>query len=138
MVNEQVLNVSPSFDTYEYISEEMLTYFKEYLQKKHEEILQKEEAISFSLLNEPIRMADSLDQSSSEEIHHEDFMIQEHEDYLRHEIESALQRIEEGTFGYCEETGDPIGLKRLIAVPYARYCLKVQEHKEQAVKRMLG
>jgi len=47
-------------------------------------------------------------------------------------IEDALERLEEGTYGYCEECGKPIGVKRLKALPFTRYCIKCQEMKEKA------
>ena len=118
------------------MSEDMLNHFKLELQLMRDQILQKEEAISTSLMDEPFRMPDLIEQSANNGQHYEDFMIQDHEDSIRQEIESALQRIEDGTFGYCEETGEPIGIKRLLAVPYARYTIKVQESKEEERKRI--
>jgi DnaK suppressor protein len=55
---------------------------------------------------------------------------QEHEQNLRHEVESALQRMDDGSYGYCVATGKPIGVQRLIATPYATYCFDVQAEKE--------
>ncbi len=46
-------------------------------------------------------------------------------------IEEALRRLEEGTYGYCEECGKPIGLKRLKVLPFTRYCVKCQERLEK-------
>jgi DnaK suppressor protein len=138
MINSQTVSNSHVVEESNYISEQMLHFLKESLQKMRQQILQKEEEISLSLINEPIRVADSIDQSANEEQHYEDFRVQEHENQLRHEIELALKKIENGTYGYCEETDDPIGLKRLLALPYARYCVKVQAQKEQALKRLAG
>ena len=46
---------------------------------------------------------------------------------LMREIEEALKRIEDGTYGVCMESGEPISLKRLEAIPWARYCMRIQE-----------
>lgn len=138
MINSQTLSHSHLIEESDYISEQMLNSFKETLQKMHQQVLQKEEAISLSLINEPIRVADSIDQSTNEKQHYEDFMVQEHEDQLRHEIELALKKIENGTYGYCEETEDPIGLNRLLALPYARYCVAVQAQREEVRKKRVG
>jgi DnaK suppressor protein len=53
-----------------------------------------------------------------------------HAEYLR-EIESALERIENGTYGLCEKTGQPINLARLEAIPTARLCIEAQEEEER-------
>lgn len=136
MGQTDALKTNEVFESAEYMSEDMLNYFKSKLQMMREQILQKEESISTSLMDEPFRLPDLVEQSANNELHHEDFLFQDHEDSIRQEIESALQRIDDGTFGYCEETGEPIGIKRLLAVPYARYNVKVQELKEQEKKRL--
>jgi DnaK suppressor protein len=136
MINaEAPLSYDPLNDS-EYMSKQMLNYFKDKLERMDKEILKKEASISLSLVDDPNREPDHVDQGTNEEIHIADFSLQEHEDQLRQEVELALKRIKEGTYGYCEETGEAIGVKRLLAVPYARYCLKVQEHKEQERKRL--
>ena len=55
---------------------------------------------------------------------------------LINKIDAALRRIEDGTYGYCEETGEPIGLKRLEARPVATLSLEAQEMHEKAEKRL--
>jgi DnaK suppressor protein len=52
------------------------------------------------------------------------------------QVDDALDRIEDGTYGACEECGDPIGLKRLEAMPDARYCIQCQENLEKASKEI--
>jgi len=55
---------------------------------------------------------------------------------LINKIDAALKRIEDGTYGYCDETGDPISLKRLQARPVATLSLEAQENHEKAEKRL--
>jgi DnaK suppressor protein len=138
MHTKNALARQDTFDESHYISEEMLASFKSMLEERREQLLKKEKEILLSLIDEPIRIADTIEQSANDEHHHEEFQVQEHEDYIRQEIEAALHRIVDGSYGYCEETGNPIGLKRLLAVPYARYCIKVQEFKEQQRKRLMA
>jgi DnaK suppressor protein len=136
MMNPETL---PSYDPVDdpaYMSKEMLNYFKDNLMRMDQELLRKEGSISLSLIDAPNREPDNVDQGANEELRSENFAFLEHKDQLRHEVESALQRIDEGTYGYCEETGEPIGVKRLLIVPYARYCLQVQNHKEEERKRL--
>jgi DnaK suppressor protein len=134
MTNAKALSNYDLPDGSDYLSEEMLNYFKDKLKELYEQVIKKEEAISMSLTEVPIRVPDRVDQGANEELLNQNYMFQEHENHLQQEIEDALQRIDEGVYGYCEETSEPIGLKRLLALPYARYCLKVQEHKEQHKK----
>ena len=49
-------------------------------------------------------------------------------------IDSAIKKIKDGTYGYCEETGEPIGIKRLIARPVATLCIAAQEKHEKEEK----
>ncbi|MBM3633652.1 MAG: TraR/DksA family transcriptional regulator [Alphaproteobacteria bacterium] len=137
MINLDALSSYDPFNDPEYMSEQMLCYFKDKLEKMHKQVLAKEEAISLSLTEAPNREPDPVDQGTNEGLHNRDFMFQEHEDQVRHEIELGLERINEGIYGYCEETGEPIGVKRLLAVPYTRYCFKAQDFKERKMKKII-
>lgn len=115
----------------DYMSPYMLRYFKDKLKNMLNEILKKENEISHSMLDEPYRQPDHVDEAASESLHFNEFMFQEHEDLLRHEVEEALGRINKGTYGYCADTGDPIGVKRLLSVPTAIYRADIQQAKER-------
>ncbi len=93
--------------------------------------------ILLSLMEAPNREPDPVDQGTNEALHNQEFGFQEYEDRLCHEVEAALQRIKNGTYGYCEETGRPVGVRRLLAVPYTRHSIEVQEHKDRERKRLL-
>lgn len=138
MINSETFSAYNPFDDSDYMSEQMLSYFKDKLQELHKQIIEKEEAISLNLLETSIRVPDRTDQGTNEELLNQSYMFHEHGNHLQQEIELALQRIDEGVYGYCEETSDPIGLKRLLAVPYTRYCLKIQGDKEEEQKRIMG
>jgi len=113
-----------------YMSPDMLRYFKDKLEKLRQEILDKENNISLSLINNPNKESDFVDQAVTEELTYDNFMFQEHENKLRKEIEDSLALIEEGRYGYCKKTGKPIGAKRLETVPATKYSLEGQEEKE--------
>lgn len=114
-----------------YMSMQMVNYFKHILTQMRKRILKKEEELSFSVIDTPNREPDPVDQGTNEEFYNQTIRLREYEDRLRQEVEAALQRIKNGTYGYCEETGKPIGIKRLFAVPYTRYSIEVQEYKDR-------
>jgi DnaK suppressor protein len=121
-----------------YMSQNMKQYFQNKLYNELEILLEEERTLSLSLRENTKREADFVDQSSMEEIRFKCHAYQEHEIHLRHDVESALQRLADGTYGYCVETGKPIGVQRLIAAPYAMYCLDVQTAKEGHKQRRWG
>ena len=81
-----------------------------------------------------VSSADIVDQASSYTDKSVEMKALNRSRKLISKINSALQRIKEGTYGYCEETGEPIGLKRLIARPIATLCIEAQERHEKEEK----
>ena len=114
-----------------YMSEQMIEYFKEVLMQMRKEILKKEETILLGLIDVPNHEPDLVDQGVIEEFHNRAIGFQMYEDRVFQEVEAALQRIKNGNYGYCEETSKPIGVRRLLAVPYTRYSIEVQVHKDK-------
>ena len=119
-----------------YMSPNMLLYFKDKLENMRQEILNKEHDISLSLMNNPNKEPDFVDQAVTEELVYDDFMFQEHENKILKEIDKSPALIEQGSYGYCQETGEAIGVKRLESVPTAKYSLEVQEKKEKFGNRI--
>lgn len=117
-----------------YMSAEMLMFFKQKLEELRLRVTNKEGDITTDLASVSNREGDRADQGATEDLYYGDISLQEHEEYLRQEIENALQRIKDGTYGYCLTTGEPIGVKRLLLVPTARYSIKVQEKIERENK----
>lgn len=120
-----------------YMSPQMLCYFTDKLKNLQHQILQKEREISNSIMDDSLREPDHVDRGIKEEYNFNQFSFQAHEDELLKEIDQALKRIEEGTYGYCQETGEEIGIKRLELIPYTKYSVKVQAQKEEEAKRFL-
>lgn len=85
--------------------------------------------------DEVMSAADPVDRAAFEDERTTIIANIERQDEMTHEIKAALRRIEEGDYGYCEETGEPIGLKRLQAYPTARLSIEAQSAME-ARRRM--
>lgn len=83
-------------------------------------------------VNEAAGARDSGDQAQDSFTRDLLFGLSQSDRALLREIEAALQRLEQGTFGICEMTGEPIEKKRLEAIPWARYSLKAQEKMERS------
>ena len=81
-----------------------------------------------------VSSADIVDQASSYTDKSVEMKALNRSRKLISKINSALQRLKEGTYGYCEETGEPIGLKRLMARPVAKYTIAAQEKHEKNEK----
>ena len=92
------------------------------------------EAIYNSSLDDNSTSADIVDQASSYTEKNVELRAINRQIKLISKIDSALKRIQDGTYGFCEETGDPIGLKRLMARPVATLCIAAQEKHEKEEK----
>jgi len=118
-----------------YMNPRQLNYFKKKLLKWKEELIKGANETKRTLKEESIRETDHLDQSALDSILALRLRARDREWKLIQKIESALERIEEGTYGYCEETGDEIGLKRLEARPIATLSLEAQQWHERREKQ---
>ena len=83
-------------------------------------------------LKESSAPSDPADRATLEEEYTLELRTRERERKLLVKIEAALQRIDEGTYGYCQETGEPIGLRRLLARPTATLSIEAQERRERS------
>ena len=92
------------------------------------------EALFNSSLDDNSTSADIVDQASSYTEKNVEMRAINRQIKLISKIEQALKRIKDGTYGYCEETGEPIGIKRLIARPIATLCIAAQEKHEKEEK----
>ncbi len=77
---------------------------------------------------------DPADRATQEEEHALELRTRDRERKLLKKIDGALERIEDGSYGYCEETGEPIGLQRLLARPTATLSIEAQERREMKQK----
>jgi DnaK suppressor protein len=110
-----------------YMNETQREYFRRKLLSWREEILRQ-------LKEEDNRGADMSDWASYETERNFQLRARDRERKLLSKIDEALRRIEEGTYGYCEETQEPIGLRRLEARPIATLSIEAQERHERREK----
>jgi DnaK suppressor protein len=109
-------------------------YFRRKLLSWREEILRGSNETLRQLKEEDNRVADMSDWASYETERNFQLRARDRERKLLSKIDDALRRIEEGTYGYCEETQEPIGLRRLEARPIATLSIEAQERHERREK----
>ena len=118
-----------------YMCAKHLAFFKRKLQDWKTELKRtSNEAIYNSSLDDNSTSADIVDQASSYTEKNVEFRAINRQIKLISKIDSALKRIQDGTYGFCADTGEPIGLKRLIARPVATFCIAAQEKHEKELK----
>jgi len=124
---------TPSDDE-EYMNPKQQEYFRMLLVEWKKSILSAAEGTLQSLQDGPIREPDLNDRASSETDWGIELRTRDRQRKLIAKIDSALRRIDKGEYGYCEVSGDPIGLKRLIARPIATMTVEAQEAHERREK----
>ena len=118
-----------------YMCAKHLAFFKKKLTDwKVELIKTNNEALYNSSMDDNSTSADIVDQASSYTEKNVEMRAINRQIKLISKIDSALKRIQDGTYGFCDETGDPIGLKRLMARPVAKYTIAAQEKHEKDEK----
>ncbi len=120
----------PSEDE-EFMNERQLEYFKQKLLDWKEEILRESRDTVSHLQTETENHPDLADRASSETDRALELRTRDRQRKLISKIDEAMRRIEDGSYGYCEETGEPIGLARLEARPVATLSLEAQERHER-------
>ncbi|HVG04746.1 MAG TPA: RNA polymerase-binding protein DksA [Burkholderiaceae bacterium] len=113
----------------DYMNSEQLAYFKHRLQQMEGELLQNADETT-EHLRESVIVPDPADRATIEEEHALELRTRDRERKLIKKVQQALARIESGEYGYCEETGDPIGIPRLLARPTATLSLEAQQRRE--------
>jgi len=118
-----------------YMCEKHKAYFKKKLTEWKSEIIKaNNEALYNNSLDDNSTSADIVDQASSYTEKNVEMRAINRQIKLIAKIDKALKKIKDDTYGYCEETGEPIGIKRLIARPIAALCIAAQEKHEKEEK----
>jgi len=120
----------PSEDE-EFMNDRQVEYFKQKLLTWKEEILRESRETLTHLQAETENHPDIADRASSETDRSLELRTRDRQRKLISKIDDALRRIDEGAYGYCEETGEPIGIARLDARPIATLSLEAQERHER-------
>ena len=119
-----------------FMNAKMKEYFRQKLESWKNELLKESSQTLNNLQAENEAKPDMTDRASEEIDRTFELRTRDRERKLINKIDAALRRIEDGTYGYCEETGEPIGLKRLEARQVATLSLEAQEMHEKAEKRL--
>ena len=130
MPREKDKNYHPT-DREPFMNERQRDYFRNKLLAWREDILREAQETLQHLQDENQNHPDLADRASSETERAIELRARDRQRKLIAKIDAALQRIEEGTYGFCEETGEPISLRRLEARPIATLSIEAQERHER-------
>jgi DnaK suppressor protein len=114
----------------EYMNEVQTAFFRARLLEMRQEVLSREVDAKERLHQREV-FADPADRATAEEEHWLDLRLRERESLLLRKIDEALKRIADREYGYCEKTGDPIGIPRLLARPTATVCVDIKGQDER-------
>ena len=132
-MSSDVLDYRPSEDE-PFMNPRQREYFKAKLERWKEDILRESRETLENLQEESQNHPDMADRASSESDRALELRTRDRQRKLISKIDAALKRIDDGTYGYCEETGEPIGIARLDARPIATLSLEAQEMHERREK----
>ena len=128
------VTLSPDYapsDDEEFMNPMQLEYFRQMLLNWRSELVQEAGETLNNLNSGNLQQPDMADRASLETDHQIELRTRDRERKLIIKIDEALSRIENGTYGFCEDTDEPIGLKRLMARPIAVLSLEAQERHER-------
>ncbi|EHQ52365.1 MULTISPECIES: RNA polymerase-binding protein DksA [Ectothiorhodospira] len=114
-----------------YMCPRHLAYFRRQLLQWRDALLEESEQTIRNLQEEQWREPDPNDRASRESDASLELRTRDRYRKLLGKIDAALRRIDDGSYGYCDETGEPIGLRRLEARPIATLCIEAQERHER-------
>lgn len=113
----------------DYMNDKQLEFFRNRLTEMEAE-LRHNAGQTTENLRESTVVPDPADRATIEEEHALELRTRDRERKLLKKVQAAIKRIDEGEYGYCEETGEPIGVRRLLARPTATLSLEAQERRE--------
>jgi DnaK suppressor protein len=125
----------PVKDKGEFMNPTMLEFFRQKLIEWRQDLLRESsDTIANTLQSTELQKPDLADRASEETDHALELRTRDRERKLINKINKAIRRIDEGEFGYCEETGEPISVARLVARPIATLTIEAQERHERMEK----
>jgi len=130
LLTEEELLAMPESD---YMNQAQLEFFRARLRQLEQEILSNADATTENL-RETQFVPDPADRATIEEEHALELRTRDRERKLLKKVQQSLALIDSGEYGWCEETGEPIGLQRLLARPTATLSLEAQERREMRQK----
>ncbi len=112
-----------------YMNAAQLRFFRDLLNKQRQDLLDNA-SMTIDHLRDGEAEADPNDRATIEEENSLELRIRDRERKMLPRVDAALKRIDDGRYGYCEDTGEPIGLRRLLARPTTVYSIEAQERHE--------
>jgi DnaK suppressor protein len=119
----------------DYMNKEQLEHFRQLLLAWKRELMEEVDRTMLHMKDDAANFPDPNDRATQESEFGLELRTRDRERKLLKKIDSALSRIDDGSYGYCEETGDEIGLRRLEARPVATLCVEAQERRELAERQ---
>ncbi len=119
----------------QYMSKEQLDHFRQILETWKQDLMQEVDRTMLHMKDEAANFPDPNDRATQESEFSLELRTRDRERKLIRKIEEAIKRIDDGTYGYCNETGEEIGIKRLEARPVATLCVEAQERRERREKQ---
>ncbi len=119
----------------EYMSDKQLEHFEDILAAWKRELMNEVDRTVHHMQDEAANFPDPNDRATQESEFGLELRTRDRERKLLRKIDSALSRVEDGSYGFCEETGEEIGLKRLEARPVATLCVEAQERREMSERQ---
>ena len=129
LTEEQVLKMSDK----DYMNAAQLAFFRDRLEKMKQELLANADLTSEHLRESDV-VPDPADRATIEEEHALELRTRDRERKLMKKIDESIMHIDDGSYGFCEETGEPIGIPRLLARPTATLSVEAQQRREQKQK----
>jgi DnaK suppressor protein len=130
-------NYDPTKDKGDFMNPVMLAYFRRQLLDWRTDLLKgSSETVAHTLQETELQKPDLTDRASEETDHALELRTRDRERKLINKINKALKRIDDNDYGYCEETGEEINVKRLMARPIATLSLEAQERHERKERTM--
>ena len=137
-INKSVIKIAKTYipkETEKYMCEKHKIFFRMKLQEWKKELVKaNNDALYNGSMDDNSISADIVDQASSYTEKNVEMRAINRQIKLISKIDGALKKIQDGTYGFCEETAEPIGLKRLMARPVATLCISAQEKHEKEEK----
>tara|TARA_B100001564_G_C20662799_1_gene682356 strand:- start:1627 stop:2055 length:429 start_codon:yes stop_codon:yes gene_type:complete len=118
----------------DYMSSDQIDHFKKILLDWKNLLMKEADKTMEHMKNDSTKLSDPNDAATQEEEFRLELRTRDRERKLIMKIDQALQRVDDGAYGYCEDTGEPIGIKRLEARPIATLCIEAQERHERLEK----
>ncbi len=125
LTDEQIMKMSEQ----DYMNPVQLAFFKSRLQQLEKDLL-KNAGETTEHLRETVLVPDPADRATIEEEHALELRTRDRERKLLKKVQQSIQSIDSGDYGWCEETGEPIGIPRLLARPTATLSLEAQQRRE--------